>query len=155
MPVSAAPRTRVLTVEDDRDIASAVALELEYAGYEPRVAARLGLGSTTIARLPYLSLILPGLLVMIAAAQAFANAPRARFKPRTRARSRTSSLPLCSLGRSWSSASAASSLSGPSGAPICSICSADRVSRLVHRVCAGDERRGGTRGWKAQEVATD
>ncbi len=37
MPVSAAPSTRVLVVEDDRDIASAVALELEHAGYEPRV----------------------------------------------------------------------------------------------------------------------
>jgi len=37
VPVSAACSTRVLVVEDDPDIASAVALELEHAGYEPRV----------------------------------------------------------------------------------------------------------------------
>lgn len=35
--MSAAPSTRVLVVEDDRDIASAIALELQHAGYEPRV----------------------------------------------------------------------------------------------------------------------
>src|ERR1700726_1317933 len=35
--VSGVPRTRVLVVEDDPYIASAVALELEHDGYEPRV----------------------------------------------------------------------------------------------------------------------
>jgi len=35
--VSAAPSTRVLVVEDDPDIASAVSLELEHAGYETHV----------------------------------------------------------------------------------------------------------------------
>ena len=37
MSVSAAPSTRVLVVEDDPDIASAVSLELEHAGYETHV----------------------------------------------------------------------------------------------------------------------
>ena len=35
--MSAAPSTRVLVVEDDRDIASAVVLELDHAGYDTRV----------------------------------------------------------------------------------------------------------------------
>jgi DNA-binding response OmpR family regulator len=37
MPIAAEPATRVLVVEDDRDIAQVLARELDHAGYDPRV----------------------------------------------------------------------------------------------------------------------
>jgi two-component system response regulator MprA len=39
MPISGERAARVLVVEDDREIASALALELDHAGYEPRAVA--------------------------------------------------------------------------------------------------------------------
>ena len=61
----AAPPTRVLVVEDDPDIASALALELKHAGYEPRVE-RDGAGAILGAtewnpKLVLLDLGLPGI----------------------------------------------------------------------------------------------